>query len=213
MNERRVSPNSVYVATKNLGKLAELRAIFGDHAWVAVSFPGYREVAEGTASYAENAALKARGLRADLASAGICAAVIGDDSGLEVRGLDGRPGILSARYGGDATWAQRRRLLLDELHAAGPVSRAARFVCALHFIAANGTEHCGQAELDGAITETERGDGGFSYDAIFRPLGESRTFAEFSETEKNACSHRSIAVRRLLEAVDAVEAKPRHTGT
>ena len=207
-------PTTVYLATKNLGKLAELRAIFGDHVWVAIAFPDYRDVVEGEASYAENAALKARGLRDDLARVGIVAAVVGDDSGLEIRALGDRPGILSARYGGDATWAQRRAMLLDELRRAGPgATRAARFVCALHFIDVDGTEHAAFGTLDGKIALAERGDGGFSYDAIFCEAGDSRTFAELSEAEKNARSHRAIAVARLVEAVTHVGAKARRTGT
>ncbi|GAC1618837.1 MAG: RdgB/HAM1 family non-canonical purine NTP pyrophosphatase [Vulcanimicrobiaceae bacterium] len=212
-NERRVPPITVYVATKNTGKRAELEAIFGYYGWVAVVFPGYRDVVEGESSYAENAALKARGLRRDLARDGIVGAVVGDDSGLEVRALRGRPGVLSARYGGDATWADRRAMLLAEVAAAAPASRAARFVCALHYIAADGTEIAVEATLDGSIAETERGDGGFSYDAIFRPDGDVRTFAEYPEVEKNACSHRALAVARLVQAVDETEANPRRTGT
>lgn len=214
MNQRRVSPTTVFLATKNPGKFAELRAIFGDHGWVAEPFPGYRDVVEGETSYAENAARKARGLRDDLARAGIAAAVVGDDSGLEIRALGDRPGILSARYGGDATWSQRRAMLLAELRDAGPSApRAARFVCALHHIAVDGAEVAAFGTLDGTIAEVERGDGGFSYDAIFRAKGDARTFAELSEAEKNACSHRALAVARLVEAVVRDGAKARRTGT
>lgn len=206
-------PIRVYTATKNPGKLAELQAIFGDHEWVAISFPGYRDVVEGDASYAENAALKARGLRRDLAAAGIRGAVVGDDSGLEVRALGNRPGVLSARYGGDASWARRREMLLDELRAAGDVSREARFVCALHYIDVDGFEFGVCATLDGTIATRERGDGGFSYDAIFCERRSERTFAELTEREKNERSHRAIAVARLVEAVAAAEAKRRVSGT
>ncbi len=204
---------TVYLASKNAGKRAELEAIFGDYGWVAVGFPGYRDVVEGDASYAENAALKARGLRADLAADGIVAAVVGDDSGLEVAALGGRPGIRSARYGGDASWARRRAMLLDELAAAAPTSRDARFVCALHYIAANGRECAVEAHLDGTLVERERGEGGFSYDAIFREHDETRTFAELSEAEKNARSHRARAIARLVEAVGAIDAKSARNGT
>lgn len=206
-------PTTVYLATKNVGKRAELESIFGDHGWVAVVFSGYRDVVEGDASYGENAALKARGLRADLAEAGVVAAVVGDDSGLEIAALGGRPGIRSARYGGDASWARRRAMLLDEVAASKPTSRDARFVCALHYIAADGREIAVEAYLDGTLAERERGDGGFSYDAIFRERGATRTFAELSEPEKNARSHRALAIARLVEAVGAADAKIARTGT
>jgi len=98
-----------FVATKNLGKLDEMKAIFAGSPLELDTYPLYADVAEGAESYAENAALKARALFKQLQDAGIRAAVIADDSGIEVAALDGRPGVLSARYGGpDATWPQRR---------------------------------------------------------------------------------------------------------
>ena len=123
------------MATKNAGKLGELRAIFGRYGWTLATFEGYADPAEGDTSYEDNAALKARALRRQLEAWGTRAAVLGDDSGLEVRALDGRPGVLSARYGGsNATWSQRRRGLLNEVSASNG-DRSAAFVCALHFIA------------------------------------------------------------------------------
>lgn len=196
----------LYVATKNAGKLRELREILGAYGWTAEAFDGYADVVEGTASYAENAALKARALRAALDAAGRREPALGDDSGLEVAALGGRPGVLSARYGGDgATWGERRRLLLAETSAAvapdgGRSARAARFVCALHYVAADGAETSVLSDFPGFVGREERGDGGFSYDAIFE-LDDGRTFAELSEAEKNAISHRARAVAALLEAL------------
>ena len=113
----------MYVATKNAGKLRELRAILVRYGWEAAAFPGYADVAEGESSYADNAALKAHALRAALDGAGITAPAVGDDSGLEVAALGGRPGVLSARYGGEgASWAERRRLLLAETDATAVAS-------------------------------------------------------------------------------------------
>jgi len=206
-------PPTVYAATKNSGKFAELRDIFAAHGWTVESFAQYGDVAEGERSYAENAALKARGLARDLARASISAAVVGDDSGLEVCALSGRPGILSARYGGDSTWMRRRRMLLDEVDAAAPAGRDARFVCALHFIDVDGMEVAVAADLGGTIARDERGDGGFSYDAIFCERGSTRTFAEISRIEKNLRSHRAIAIARLVEAVRARGANFSHDGT
>jgi XTP/dITP diphosphohydrolase len=198
---------TVYVATKNAGKLRELQQILAAYGVTALAYAGYADVAEGEASYAENAALKARALRAALDAAGIAAPALGDDSGLEVAALGGRPGVLSARYGGDAaTWAERRALLLAETAAAvsagndGGAARTARFVCALHWAEAGGDETAVLAELRGELALEERGDGGFSYDAIFESE-EGRTFAELSEEEKNAVSHRALAVKALVEAL------------
>ncbi|GAC1567768.1 MAG: RdgB/HAM1 family non-canonical purine NTP pyrophosphatase [Vulcanimicrobiaceae bacterium] len=192
----------VYAATKNRGKLDELRAIFATAGWRIEDSSLYADVDEGTTSYEENAALKARALHATLAADGEAEPVIGDDSGLEITALAGRPGILSARYGGgEATWRQRRHDLLAEIARSGSADRHARFVCALHFITADGREFAVRESLDGSIGTAERGDGGFSYDAIFIPAGFDRSFAEVPAREKNRISHRARAARRLLEAV------------
>lgn len=203
----------VYAATKNAGKLDELRAIFAEFGWRIETSARYADVAEGERSYAENAALKARALATTLVEGGEPAAVIGDDSGLEIFALGGRPGVLSARYGGDhATWRERRTALLAEVAATGSTDRRARFMCALHFIAADGREFSSLAEFAGTVAAAERGDGGFSYDAIFVPGGMSQTFAELTETEKNRISHRARAARDLVEAVDPAAQKESRSG-
>lgn len=190
---------TVYAATKNPGKLRELQQIFARGGWDIRSDPLYEEVEEHETSYVGNAALKARALRRGLLARGRTAPVLGDDSGLEVQTLCGRPGVLSARYGGPtASWADRRAKLLGELAANS--DRRARFVCALHYIASDGREFAVAGEYAGSIAERERGDGGFSYDAIF--IGEDgRTFAEISESEKNRVSHRARAAQALLGAL------------
>jgi XTP/dITP diphosphohydrolase len=197
----------VYVATKNAGKLRELRAMFARSGWQLEAFPGYADVAEGDRSYADNAALKARALREQLLVSGIRAAVLGDDSGLEVAALGGRPGVLSARYGGDgASWSERRATLLRELRATGDGERLGRFVCAVHFIDVDGEEIAVERDLAGRIALEERGEQGFSYDPIFVYEPRGLTFGELSEQEKNAVSHRARAVQALLEACEAARA-------
>jgi XTP/dITP diphosphohydrolase len=194
----------VYAATKNAGKLRELRELFAGTGWQVEPYAGYGDVAEGETSYLGNAALKASALRERLLADGISAAVLGDDSGIEVRVLDGRPGVLSARYGGSgATWAERRARLLAEVASSGTTDRSARFVCALHFIAADGDVAAVEADVPGRIADAERGEAGFSYDPIFfyPPLG--KTFAELDPAQKNAVSHRGRAVRALLAAAGA----------
>ena len=110
----------VYAATKNAGKLRELRELFAGSGWQIEPYAGYGDVVEGETSYAANAALKATALRDRLLGDGIVAAVLGDDSGIEVRALDGRPGVLSARYAGSgATWTERRARLLAEVASSG----------------------------------------------------------------------------------------------
>ena len=188
----------VYVATKNLGKLRELQALFAGSGLGLATYDGYGDVVEGDESYAVNAALKAEALRARLLADGVPAAVLADDSGIEVSALDGRPGVQSARYGGpDATWAHRRAGLRAELAGSGSPDRSARFVCALHFIDAGGRSTAVEADVSGTIASEDRGHAGFSYDPTFwyPPLG--KTFAELTEEEKNRISHRGRAVAAL----------------
>jgi XTP/dITP diphosphohydrolase len=192
----------VYIATKNPGKLRELAALLAGSKWEPVTYEGYRDVVEGDESYAANAALKAEALRAQLFADGIAAAVLGDDSGIEVTALGGRPGIHSARYAGPgATWADRRALLRDELAATGSADRSARFVCSLHFIDATGHGTSVEADVAGTISPEDRGDAGFSYDAAFWYPPLRKTFAELTEEEKNHISHRARAVAALIATV------------
>ncbi len=199
----------LYVATKNAGKMRELREIFGDSPFAPEEYAAYADVIEGESSYAENAALKARALRAQLETVGIAAAVLGDDSGLEVRALGNRPGVLSARYGGtNATWSERRRGLIGELAATGSSDRSARFVCALHFIDAGGRETATLETIEGEVSPEERGEAGFSYDPIFLLPDRGVTFAELAADEKNRISHRARAAAALLAALETSIAEP-----
>jgi XTP/dITP diphosphohydrolase len=187
----------LYVATGNRGKLREFAAIYAPHRIGVEMYAGYREPVEGASSYAGNAALKARTLAAQLRDAGIAASVIADDSGIELDALDGGPGVLSARFGGeDATWADRRRLIVEAADRTG--LRAARFVCSLHYVRDDGRDVTAEADVRGEVPAHERGEGGFSYDAVFYYPPLRRTFAELSEEEKNHVSHRARAVEELL---------------
>ena len=191
-----------YVATQNAGKLAEMEAVFAASPLQLRAYPGYRAVEEGADGYLENALIKARALHADLHASGIVANVIADDSGMEIDALDSRPGVLSARYGGEtATWAQRISLLLDELRDVPFAHRTARFVSVITLRTASGVEYHGTGEIQGHIAESAFGGSGFGYDPIFIPLGQQRTFAEFTFAEKNARSHRRKAADALLGAM------------
>jgi XTP/dITP diphosphohydrolase len=136
-----------------------------------------------------------------LTAEGIEAAVLGDDSGLEVAALGNRPGVLSARYAGEgATWAERRRALIGELDATGSADRSSRFVCVLHLIEGDGREFSGRGEFEGLLATSERGERGFSYDPIFEIPGRGLTFAEIPDEEKNRISQRARATSALLRA-------------
>jgi len=181
------------VATANPGKAAEYRALLSDLGYAIESLAEHPHVAlpaEAAASYAEHAHAKA------LAAARATGAVgLGDDSGLEVDALGGRPGIASARYGGAGlSDAERVARLLAEVR--GAASRVARFRCALALVAPWGAEAVVEGVVEGVLAEAPRGPGGFGYDPIFFLPELGRTFAELSPAEKDRVSHRGRAVAR-----------------
>jgi XTP/dITP diphosphohydrolase len=190
-----------YVATTNPEKLRELKALFAKSPLQIVTPRKLAPlgVVEDAATYAGNAMLKAQALAAALRERRVSAAVLADDSGLEVDALGGRPGIHSARYGGrEMEWPARRAALLEELRGVPPYRRTARFVCELVLIPPHGEPIRARGEAIGYILEAERGTGGFGYDAVFLHLPSGRSFAALSEKEKNAVSHRRNAAQALL---------------
>ena len=150
---------------------------------------------ETGATFYENAAAKARFARSRDPSRW----AIGEDSGLEVEGLGGAPGIFSARYAGaDAGDEENVAKLLEALDGAGGTARRARYVSELVALSPDGAEHRGTGTLAGSIGETPRGTGGFGYDPVFVPEGESSTVAERGDAWKRDHSHRAAATRDLL---------------
>ncbi len=188
-----------YAATANPGKLRELRAIFAGTPLRPTKPRKYDEVVESADNYEGNAMLKAQSLATALRKRGVAARVLADDSGLEVEALDGRPGVLSARYGGPKLdWEQRRAALLAEMRGVPPYRRTARFVCVLALVEPNGDAITARGEVEGYLLDTEVGTGGFGYDPLFLYLPLGRSFATLTEKEKNAVSHRRRAADALL---------------
>jgi XTP/dITP diphosphohydrolase len=147
------------------------------------------------ATYLENARAKAQ-----FAFARAGGTVLGEDSGIEVAALGGRPGIGSARYAPEGAPAIAK--LLAEL--TGTADRAARYVCELVCIGPDGSEVRGRGTLDGSIADEARGTEGFGYDPIFVPGGETLTVAELGAAWKDRNSHRARAARAMLAALGAV---------
>lgn len=196
-----------FVATKNLGKLAEMRAIFAGTELELDTYPLYAQAPEPEQTYAGNAESKARSLWKQLREANVHGAVLSDDSGIEAAALGGRPGVLSARYGGkDLTWPARREKLLEELASVPPDERTAKFCCAMTLILEEGTQFTGYGEVAGVITAEEEGAFGFGYDPVFYYPPASKTFAQLDEDEKNRTSHRRLAANALLSSFRAAHA-------
>ena len=191
-----------YVASKNAGKLRELEELFAGSALDVDTYSDYAGTVEDATSYIGNAMLKARALHRQICDAGIEAAVLADDSGLEVDALDGRPGLFSARYAGrDSSWTQRRAALLEEMEGVAEPKRTARFVCVMALIVPNGEPHVAIGTVDGYVTTREAGEGGFGYDPIFFYPPAQCTFAELPPDHKNAVSHRRRAAGALLASL------------
>jgi XTP/dITP diphosphohydrolase len=179
------------LASRNENKLRELARVLDGWQLELLEADDYPP--EEGASYYENALAKARhGLK----FAGD-AWVLGEDSGLEVDGLEGRPGIRSARFGGSDPVAR----LLGELRDVEGDGRRARYVCELVALSPSGEELRGTGVLQGRIAGEPRGDGGFGYDPVFIPAGEERTVAELGDEWKAENSHRARAARDLLRAM------------
>jgi XTP/dITP diphosphohydrolase len=193
---------SYIVATFNRHKAAELLALLAVPGVTLVSladWPGAESPEETGATLLENARIKAH---AAVALTGLPA--IADDTGLDVDALDGAPGVHAARYSGSgATYASNVAKLLRELHGVPAERRTARFKTVCVAAWPDGRELQAEGVLEGAITEEPRGEQGFGYDPVFQPAGESRTYAELSEAEKNVLSHRARAARALGELLAA----------
>ena len=193
---------TVYLASGNEHKaqeLAELAAASGLPWQIesARALGGMPEVVEDTGTFQGNAGKKARALRA-LAPAGT--GVLADDSGLCVAALGGGPGVESAYYAGpQGDPAANRLKLLAALAAVPEGRREAYFFCLLFLLEADGTERIFTGRCDGRIIGEMKGTGGFGYDPLFIPTGESRTLAEMSAAEKNALSHRARAWKALVD--------------
>lgn len=192
----------IVLATRNPGKVTELRAILAaarpDYDLVgADAYPEVPDVKETGVTFAENALLKAHALAQ---ATGLPA--VADDSGLCVDVLGGAPGIFSARWSGrHGDDRANLDLLLAQLSDIDDAHRAAHFACAAALALPDGTERVVEGRLLGTLRHAPVGDGGFGYDPILQPLGDTRTCAQLTAEEKNAISHRGQAFRALVPVV------------
>jgi len=196
-------PRRLVVATANLGKLREFRALLEGLPFELASLADLKlsSPEETGDSFLANATLKARHAAASSGSAAIA-----DDSGLEVDALNGGPGIYSARYAGvDADDQANNQKLLCELAGVQHQQRRARYRCALVFVehAHDAVPLTAEASWEGFILDAPRGTGGFGYDPYFWLPELAKTAAELEPAHKNAFSHRGRAMRALRDALAA----------
>lgn len=193
---------TVLLATRNAGKVREIRALTANSGieWIGLdAYPHVGEAREDGATFAENAARKALEYAAatDLPT-------LADDSGLEVDALDGAPGVDSAHYAGQPRddYANNRQLVAA-LRDVPPAARTARFRCAMAFARRGAVLLESTGAVEGLIIDTPRGANGFGYDPHFLLPERGLTLAELSAEQKNAISHRGQALRAMLPRIQA----------
>lgn len=189
----------VVLATNNPKKLTELRRVVAEvglevEVLGLADFPSYPEPEETGQTFEENALIKAQ---AAARETGVAA--VADDSGIEVAALNGMPGVRSARWAGPQHDDQDNlNLLLAQLAGVPEERRGARFVCALALVEPDGSQHVWEGVMPGRVITEPTGDAGFGYDPIFKPTGHQITTAQMDASEKDAISHRGIAVRAFI---------------
>jgi XTP/dITP diphosphohydrolase len=196
---RAAAQAQLVIASRNAKKLRELQPLLSGLGLNLRSIAdfGPDDVEETAPTFVENALIKARHA---CRLSGLPA--IADDSGLEVDGLDGAPGVRSARYAGEPSDDQaNNRKLLEALRGAGTEQRSARFVCTMVYLrhAEDPVPLIAQGLWPGRILETPRGDSGFGYDPLFWVEDQACSAAELGAKVKNRISHRGQAVAQLMQ--------------
>jgi XTP/dITP diphosphohydrolase len=187
------------LATRNSHKATELKRILEEldldcELLTVADFPGAPEVEETETTFEGNALLKARALAKFTGLAAIA-----DDSGLCVDALNGNPGVLSARWSGALENVDQANLdlVLEQVSEVDESNRGAFFMCAAVAVFPNGTELTATGKMQGTLSRNPQGSNGFGYDPIFIPTGFTKTTAEMSASEKDAISHRGLALKGL----------------
>nr|WP_306844747.1 RdgB/HAM1 family non-canonical purine NTP pyrophosphatase [Chryseobacterium lathyri] len=187
------------VATHNEHKKEEIQQIL-ENSFTVKSLTDYNiheEIVEDGDSFNANALIKAK---YSFEKTGIPS--LGDDSGLAVEALDGRPGIFSARYAGDHDFAKNIEKVLSELE--GQENRKAYFITVLCYYDENGARYF-EGRVHGNLLTENKGHKGFGYDPVFVPEGYDRTFAEMNPEDKNRISHRKQALDLFLDFLKVKE--------
>ena len=192
---------TIYLASGNAHKLHELQTAL-DQAGLSVQVAGpdkiggMPEVEETGSTFEANALLKAHGLKEIGPSD---AWFLADDSGIEIDALDGRPGVISARYAGEPCDDQANNdKVIEEMKEVEEGDSDCRFRCVLALVG-DGLEETFSGACEGTLLFERRGSGGFGYDPLFLPNESESTFAEISLEEKAKISHRARALSKLID--------------
>jgi len=186
----------IIIATHNPGKLREMQALlasFGVKILSLKDFPALPNVLEDGATFAQNAAKKAKTVARTTGRPAIA-----DDSGLVVKALGGRPGVFTSRFAGEETSDRNKcQSLLEEMAGVPEEQREAAFVCAIAVALPEGEVKMVEGECQGRITFSPRGENGFGFDPIFFVPELGKTMAELEPEVKNQVSHRGRALQKL----------------
>ena len=191
---------TIYLASGNVHKLHELQTALNQVGLpVKVSGPdnigGMPEVEETGSTFEANALLKANGLKEIGPQDGW---FLADDSGIEIDALDGRPGVISARYAGlECDDEKNNNKVLEEMKDVPDHDRTCRFRCVLALVGEN-LEKTFAGACEGTLLSERQGTGGFGYDPLFLPNESKSTFAQISLEEKAMISHRARALNKLI---------------
>ena len=186
----------ILIATHNAHKKEEIQQILGEN-FTVTSLTDYNihdEIVEDGTTFHANALIKAQYCFDTTGKPSL-----GDDSGLVVEALDGRPGIYSARYAGNHDFAKNMDKVLEELEEVE--NRKAYFVTVMCLVDETGTNYF-EGRVYGNLTKEVRGEKGFGYDPIFIPENFEITFAEMKAEDKNKISHRKKAIEQFLEFME-----------
>jgi XTP/dITP diphosphohydrolase len=190
----------IVLATRNMGKVEEFRAIMADLPVRILSladFPEMPETPETGTSFAENAELKAK---AAVRFTGKLS--LADDSGLEVDALGGEPGVMSSRFGGPgASDRDKYMRILDLLEGVEDAKRTARFRAAIAISTLEGETVVVEGSCEGRIAHSPSGERGFGYDPVFYIPELKKTMAELLPEEKNPISHRGKAMKAAKQVL------------
>jgi XTP/dITP diphosphohydrolase len=188
----------IVAATQNRNKFSEFQKELSDlplEIIPAFNFPGIPEIEEDGKTLEENSYKKA-----SLISKFTHLAALADDTGLFVDALGGQPGIYAARFAGEkCSYLDNVNKMLSLLNGIPIPQRTATFRTVITIFVPGRPIKIARGEIAGFITREIRGNGGFGYDPIFQPLGTSRVFAEMTMEEKNAISHRGLALQKAKE--------------
>ncbi|MGI6377777.1 RdgB/HAM1 family non-canonical purine NTP pyrophosphatase [bacterium] len=192
----------IYLASSNPNKLREFQDLLPNCQLVLLNkniLDKLKDIETGS-TFLENAFFKAQA-----AQKLVKESVIADDSGLVIEALGGFPGLYSARFANNESYEVKNQLILDKLVSIK--NRNAYFSCAVVLITKEGEIYQGEGKMEGSIAFEARGKNGFGYDPIFIPKNYKKSSAELTAKEKNAISHRALALQDLLSKIPETLAK------